>query len=146
MELLGYIAEHGEVDSAVTQFVLTNVTFVNGAEDGYLVYSELEEQERLQRALIEDYPDVQVEIDSSIPPQLKIHFNFSVDEQLPAKALEAAQRVYELVKDGSTDTVRLIFTEEKHGKVPCGLHGRFVLYTPDEAAPVQLHGRAAGTL
>lgn len=114
MELLGYIAEHGEVDSAVTQFVLTNVTFVNGAEDGYLVYSELEEQERLQRALIEDYPDVQVEIDSSIPPQLKIHFNFSVDEQLPAKALEAAQRVYELVKDGSTDTVRLIFTEEKN--------------------------------
>lgn len=116
MQLLGYIAEHGEVDSALSGFMLSEVTFVNGAKGGYLVSARLEEQERLRSALAGEYPDVDVVIKHSILPQLQIHFNFDIDAQLPAKTLEASQCVYDLVKDGSVDTVKLVFIEEENAE------------------------------
>ena len=113
MELLGYIAEQGKFAGALSNFRLSEITLINGAKDGYLVSAQPEEQKRLRNALAGDYPDVEVGVVRSISPQLQICFNFDIDAQLPAKTLEAAQRVYDLIKDGNMDDVTIFFIEER---------------------------------
>lgn len=113
IELISYLQTKDSSWNEIAYFNMSDVEFVNGAPHGYKVLSNREVLDMLEDALKADYPDVSVGYLTSRPSTAGIEFNMKVDENLPAKVLEAGERVYELIKDGCVGGAYVFFIQQE---------------------------------